>query len=120
MVRRGFLATLGLLVLLGPPAGVAQAQEEAARVSALLQDLKSSDFETAFTAAESLGGYSAYRAKIVPALIAAVKTPDWNRCGGDMRDATAQSLGELNAREAVVPLLELAKSGRTIEHECVE
>ncbi len=120
MVCRGSLAILGLVLLLGPPTRLAHAQGEAAGVSALLQDLKSSDFETAFTAAESLGGHSAYRAQIVPSLIAAVKTPDWSRCSGDMRDAIARSLGELNAREAVVPLLELVKSGRTIEHECVE
>lgn len=120
MVRRGFLALLGLGVFLGSPAGIVYAQDEAARVSALLRDLKNPDFETAFAAAESLGQHSAYRAQIVPALIAAVKTPDWNRCGGDMRDAIARSLGELNAREAVVPLLELLKSGRPIDHECVE
>ncbi len=120
MFRRGFLTLLGLVVLLGSRAGVASAQDEAARVSALLRDLKSPDFATAFQAAESLGRHSAYRAQIVPALIAAVKTPDWNRCGGDMRDAIARSLGELNVRAAVVPLLELVKSGRPIHHECVE
>ena len=120
MFRCVFLALLGLVVFLGSLADVTSAQDEPAKVSALLRDLKSPDFNTAFQAAESLGRYSAYRAQIVPALIAAVKTPDWNRCSGDMRDAIARSLGELNARDAVVPLLELVNSGKPIDHECVE
>ncbi len=120
MFRGALLVRVGLVVLLGSPGSVAYAQDEGAKVSALLRDLKSPDFATAFQAAESLGRYSAHRAEIVPALIAALKTPDWNRCGGDMRDAIARSLGELNARDAVVPLLDLVKSGKPIDHECVE
>jgi len=120
MKRRGFFALLGLVVLLGAPDGAAYGQDEAAKVRALLRDLASPDFGTAFPAAESLGRYAAYRRQIVPALIAAVKTRAWKRCGGDMRDAIARSLGELNAREAVGPLLELVKRGKPIEHECVE
>jgi HEAT repeat protein len=89
-------------------------------VSALLGDLKSADFDTAYAAAERLGKYSAQRAQIVPALIEAIATRDWSRCGADMRDAIARSLGELSAREAVTPLLEVVKSGKPIEHECVE
>ena len=117
---RAFLAFLGLVLFVGLDAGPAFAQDEAAKVRALLRDLKSPDFETAFHAAESLGDHPAYRTQIVPALMAAMKTPGWSRCSGDMRDAIARSLGALNAREAVVPLLELVKSGRSIEHECVE
>ena len=120
MFRRGFLVLLGLVVFLGSPADVTSAPDEAATVSALLRDLKSPDFTIAFPAAESLGRYSAYRAQIVPALIGALKTPDWNRCGGDMRDAIARTLGELNAGDAAVPLLELVNSGKPIDHECVE
>lgn len=37
-----------------------------------------------------------------------------------MRDTIAQTLGELKATEAVVPLLEVVKSGKPIEHECSE
>lgn len=118
--RTVLLALLGFVVLLGTPAAVTDAQDEAAKVRALLRELKSPDFETAFHAAESLGRHSAYRARIVPALIAILRTPRWDRCGGDMRDAIARSLGELNARDAVVPLLELVKSGKRIDHECVE
>jgi HEAT repeat protein len=120
MSCRGLLAFLGFVLFLGLSAGTAYAQDEAAKVRVLLRDLKSPDFETAFQAAESLGGYPGYRTQIVPALMAAMKTPDWSRCSGDMRDAIARSLGALNAREAVVPLLELVKSGRSVEHECVE
>jgi HEAT repeat protein len=120
MSGRRLLAFLGLALFLAPNAGPAYAQDEAAKVSALLRDLKSPDFETAFQAAERLGRYPAYRAQIVPALMAALRTPAWSRCSGDMRDAIARSLGDLDAREAVAPLLELVKSGRPIEHECVE
>ncbi len=56
----------------------------------------------------------------MPALIEAIRTREWSRCGGDVRDAIARSLGELGAREAVTPFLELVKSGKPIEHECVE
>ncbi len=68
MSRRGLPALLGFLVLLGSPAAVAYAQDEAAKVSTLLRDLKSPDFETAFHASESLGRHPAYQARIVPAL----------------------------------------------------
>ena len=120
MSCRVLLALLGLVLFVGLGAGTACAQGEAAKVRGLLRDLESPDFETAFHAAESLGDHPAYRTQIVPALMAAMKTPGWSRCSGDMRDAIARSLGALNAREAVVPLLELVKSGRSIEHECVE
>lgn len=57
---------------------------------------------------------------MVPALIEAIKTRDWNRCAGDVRDAIARALGELKAGEAVVPLLEVVRSGKPIEHECAQ
>ncbi len=100
--------------------GEALAQDEASTVRALLRDLKSSDLERALSAAQSVGRYPRERARIVPALIAAIKTGEWPRCGGDMRDAIARTLVDLRAKEAVGPLLELAASGRTIDHECVE
>ena len=100
--------------------GVALAQDEAAAVSALLRDLASPEFEKAVTAAQSLAKYPRSRGEIVRALVEAIKTGDWQRCGGDMRDTIARTLAQLSAREAVVPLLELAKSGKTIDHECVE
>ena len=50
----------------------------------------------------------------------ALRTGSWDRCGGDLRDSIADTLLDLRAREAVVPLLELVKSGKTIEHECAE
>ena len=120
MIRRRSLALLAFVVFVGPPARPSAAQEEVATVSTLLRDLKSPDFEMAIPAAENLGRYRAYRTEIVPALMAALKTTGWSRCGGDMRDAIARSLGKLNAREAVVPLLDLVKRGTPIDHRCVE
>jgi len=49
-----------------------------------------------------------------------VRNREWASCSGDVRDAAARSLAQLKAKEAVVPLLELVKSGRPLEHECVE
>jgi HEAT repeat protein len=121
MMRRQTLV-LGVVVWTAVALGssVTLADDEATTVNGLLADLKGADFERAITAAQRLGRYPRQRARIVPALVAAIKTADWPRCGGDMRDAIARALVELNAKEAVVPLLELAGSGRTIDHECVE
>jgi HEAT repeat protein len=122
MIRQPILLLLAMVVwiVLAVAGRVALAADEAATVNGLLADLKGADFERAITAAQRLGRYPLQRGRIVPALIAAVKTGDWARCGGDMRDAIARALVDLKAKEAVVPLLELAGSGRTIDHECVE
>ena len=71
-------------------------------------------------AAQELGKYPQHRAQVVPALIEAITTRNWDRCPADVRDATARTLAELGAKEAVVPLLALVKSGTPIDHECVE
>lgn len=102
------------------PAGPAYSQDDAGRVSALIRDLQDPEFDTAHGAVEQLREFPRYRAQIVPALIEAIKTRDWNRCAADVRDAIARALGELKAKEAVAPLLEVVKSGKPIEHECVE
>jgi HEAT repeat protein len=102
------------------PSGAALGQDSARTVSALIRDLRSAEFEKANAAAQELVKYPQHRAQIVPALIEAIRTREWDRCTGDMRDTIARALGELKAREAVAPLLELAKSGKTIDHECVE
>jgi HEAT repeat protein len=122
MKRRRIPLVLGVVVWTAVALGssVTLADDEAAIVNGLLADLKDADFERAVTAAQRLAQYPRQRARIVPALMAAIKTGDWPRCGGDMRDAVARALVELKAKEAVVPLLELAGSGRTIDHECVE
>lgn len=101
-------------------AGAAHGQDDASTVGALLRDLKSPEFEPAYRAAERLRTYPRYRAQIVPAAIEALKTLDWDRCAGDVRDTIARTLGELKAKEAVGPLLEVVKSGTPIEHECLE
>ena len=111
---------LTVLVAAALVGGAASGQDDAGKVNALLADLKSPDFETASGAVEQLRQYPQHRAQIVRALIEAVKTRDWNRCAGDMRDTIARMLAEWKAREAVGPLLELARSGKSIDHECAE
>lgn len=117
MMRLRVIALLCGLVLIAAPTG---ADDEASTVKRLLGEVRSSDFETAYAAAQKLREHPGSRAQIVPALIEAIGRTEWNRCGGDMRDAIAATLGEVKAREAVTPLLELVKSGKPIEHECVE
>ncbi len=103
-------------------AGSAAAQRPAAQPTAadLIRALQGRDFNEAFRAAERLGDFAAQRAQVVPALIDAVRHRQWASCSGDVRDAAARSLAQLKAREAVVPLLELVKSGKPLDHECVE
>jgi HEAT repeat protein len=107
-------AAVGLL-----PIG-ASAQGDASPVSPLIRDLADPDFEKSQAAAEALARYPQHRQQIVPALIEAIQTRDWPRCAGDMRDAMARTLAALKAKEAVAPLLALVKSGRPIDHECLE
>ena len=102
------------------PAGIAQGQGDAARVDVLIRDLKSSDYEKASAAEGELRKFPRERTRIVAGLVDALRTGEWNRCSGDMRDGIARTLIDLKAKEAVVPLLELVKSGRSIEHECSE
>jgi HEAT repeat protein len=110
------LALFVLIVAACPTPSRAQSDP----VGALLRDLQSRDFDRAHTAVEKLGRYPAQRAQIVPALIQALATREWDRCSADARDAIARTLRDLKAREAVVPLLDLVKSGKLIEHECFE
>jgi HEAT repeat protein len=117
-VRRVVPTLAAVLVLLSAAAALGQA--DTARVSALLRELKRPDFERATAAASELRNYPQHRSQIVAGLIDAVRTGEWNRCGGDMRDTIARHLGEMKAKDAVVPLLELVKTGKSIEHECAE
>ncbi len=114
------LLCLAMWAAVALPPGAALGQDSARTVSALIRDLRSAEFEKANAAAQELAKYPQHRAQIVPALIEAIRTREWDRCTGDMRDTIARVLGQFKAREAVVPLLELAKSGKTIDHECVE
>ncbi len=98
----------------------ARGEDEAATVASLIRNLKDPDFQIASSAAQTLSEHPRFKAQIVPALIEAIKTRDWKRCGGDMRDYIARALMQLKAREAVPALLELAASDKPIDHECVE
>ena len=111
-----FLAAFSVAV----PAGIAQGQGDAARVDVLIRDVKSPDYEKASAAEGELRKFPRERTRIVAGLVDALRTGEWNRCSGDMRDGIARTLIDLKAKEAVVPLLELVKSGRSIEHECSE
>ena len=102
------------------PASHAHGQDDASTVSALIRDLKDPDFDKAYRAAEQLRKYPQYRAQVVAGLLEAITTRDWNRCAGDMRQTIAGALEALKAKEATVPLLDVVKSGKSIEHECAE
>jgi len=108
---------LGLAVVAPAVAQTTAGQPTAAD---LIRTLQGREFTEAFGAAERLGDFSSQRAQVVPALIDALRNREWASCSGDVRDAAARSLARLKAKEAVVPLLELVKSGKPLEHECVE
>jgi HEAT repeat protein len=114
---RGVVLILAALTLV--PAFVA-AQPDVTRVDALIRDLKGPSYDRASAAETALHGAAAPRARLVAGLIDALRTGEWDRCGGDMRDGIARALGELKAREAVAPLLAVVRSGKPIEHECAE
>jgi len=92
----------------------------AAQGKATLRDLKNPDFEKANAALGALAEVKAPRPQIVAGLLDALKTGRWNRCGGDMRDGIARTLAEWQVKAAVPALLELVRSGKSIEHECSE
>jgi HEAT repeat protein len=113
---RAVLVSVTVVVLATP----VFAEDPGGTVTRLLGDVQGRDVDTALSAAQALAQHAEQRAQIVPVLIQAIRTGAWPRCSGDMRDAIARTLGALGARDAVVPLLELAKSDKTIDHECVE
>ena len=107
---------VGALVIGG---GSAVAQSPAS-VPALLRDLKNRDYETANGALNTLAEVKESRAQVVTGLLDALRTGEWNRCNGDMRDSIARILNDWQTKAAVGPLLQLVKSGKSIEHECSE
>jgi len=115
MSRRSIALALALCLTVVAPAG---AQRSGAQPTAaeLIRALQGREFTEAVGAAERLGAYASQRAQVVPAL----RNREWASCSGDVRDAIARSLAQLKAKEAVVPLLELVKSGKPLDHECVE
>jgi HEAT repeat protein len=113
-------ATTGALLALAALATIAHAQQPPRDVGTLVRQLESHDFEQASAAVDALRRRTDARPAVVAGLIGALATGTWDRCGGDVRDAIASALLDLKAREAVLPLLELVRSGRPIEHECSE
>ena len=119
MSQRSTALALSLCLAIAVPAA---AQRPGASPSAaeLIRTLRGREFTEAVGAAERLGGYAPERAQVVPALLDALQNREWASCSGDVRDAIARSLAKLRAKEAVVPLLELVRSGKPLDHECVE
>jgi HEAT repeat protein len=119
MSQRWSALVLGLCLAVSAPAA---AQRPAGQPSAgdLIRALQGREFTEAFGAAERLGDYPGQRAQVVPALIDALRNREWASCSVDVRDAIGRSLASLKAKEAVAPLLELVKSGKPLDHECVE
>src|SRR5881409_69456 len=110
MSHRSSVLTLCLCLALATPAA---GQKPAGQPTAaeLIRTLQDREFTEAVGAADRLGGFASQRAQVVPALIDALRNREWATCSGDVRDAIARSLAQLKAKEAVVPLLELVKSG---------
>jgi HEAT repeat protein len=119
MSHRSSVLAVCLCLAVATPA-VAQTTAGQPTAADLIRALQGREFTEAFGAAERLGDFSSQRAQVVPALIDALRNREWASCSGDVRDAAARSLARLKAKEAVVPLLELVKSGKPLEHECVE
>ena len=119
MSRRSIALAVALWLTAVTPAA---AQRSGAQPTAaeLIRALQGREFTEAVGAAERLGAYASQRAQVVPALVDALRNREWASCSGDVRDALARSLAQLKAKEAVVPLLELVKSGKPLDHECVE
>ena len=119
MSHRSIALAIALCLTVVTPAAAQQsgAQPTAAE---LIRTLQGREFTEAVGAAERLGGYAGQRAQVVPALIDALRAREWASCSGDVRDAIARSLAQLKAKEAVVPLLDLVRSGKPLDHECVE
>ncbi|MDI6768009.1 MAG: HEAT repeat domain-containing protein [Bacteroidota bacterium] len=88
-------------------------------VQSLLKNLKNPDYSTSWEIVGALAKYPEHKSQIVPALIEALNY-EWDNCSGDIRDAIAWTFIDFKAKEAVFPLLDLIKSGKSIEHECAE
>jgi len=109
-----------MLLVSAAPASAGASTARVDTVGVLLADVTGKDGEKAMGSASDLGRHMRERARIVPALIRALRTGEWDRCSGDVRETIAWALKELDAREAVPVLLEVANSNRPIEHECAE
>lgn len=118
-MRRIVKSLVPLIILTFSTTAAAGGQNDADTVNSLLEELKSSDYEKAWGAAQSLSRFPQHRAQIVPALLTALHS-QWSNSSGDIREAIAYSLAELKAKEAAFPLLGLVRSGKSIEHECAE
>jgi hypothetical protein len=117
-MRRVSLLLAVVLVTLAGSVTPAQAQSDSAGVRRLIRELKGRDYDKANGALDQLSELTHSRVEIVAGLIDALRTGEWNRCGGDMRDGIARTLGDWGATKAVPALLQLVKSGKPIEHEC--
>jgi len=116
--RSAALALCFWLALATPAAG--QPPANRATAADRIRALQGREFTEAFGAAQALGDFQSQRTQVVPALVDALRNREWASCSADVRDAIGRSLAQLKAKEAVVPLLDLVKSGKPLDHECVE
>lgn len=114
-----FVSSLLSVVIVGFATAASGQDGGKGTVQNLLKDLTSSDYEKAWAAARELPQFPAVKAQTVPALIKALNS-EWNQCSGDIREAIADSLAQLKAKEAVIPMLQLLRSGKNVAHECAE
>src|SRR2546425_12788981 len=119
MSHRSRVLTVCLCLAFATPAA---GQKPAGQPTAaeLIRTLQGREFTEAVGAADRLGGFASQRAQGVPALIDALRTREWAACSGDVRDAIARSPAQLKAKEAGGPPPERVKSGKPLDHECVE
>jgi HEAT repeat protein len=117
MKRETHLLLFFLILVLLPAS--TRAQNVPPRVTQLLRDLKSQDYKKAWHAATELSRFPKFKKLIIPDLIAALNN-EWKNCSGDIREDIAYSLAQLRSKEAVFPMLELLKSGKSVAHECAE
>ncbi len=87
----------------------------------LKKALEGNDVEVAWKAVDGMPQKisSQQREETAKVLTTALKK-EWPRCAGDIRQSIAIQLATINAKEAILDLLELIGEKKNIDHECAE
>ncbi len=96
-------------------------------VEKLQAALKSKDYEQAESMLNLVSSglkteksnYTNEKARLVTVLVEALNY-EWDRCSGDLRQSIAHALIDLRAKEAVIPMIDILRSGKSTGHECAE